>query len=307
MLIGSTLFGAVAGQMRGIALSTCVTLLVPEERRDRANGMVGTVTGVSFASTSVFSGLAVGGLGMGWAYLMATLLMAAASHTSAPSVSTSPSPSGPMAIVSRPSTSSGAVEAIRAVPGLLALILLAAFNNMLTGVFAALVDPYGLTLVSVETWGFLWGFISLAFIGGGVFVARRGLGAKPLRVVLGANLAIWAASALFSLRSSIILLTVGMVVWLALIPVIEAAEQTVLQRSIPFERQGRVFGFAEMIENAASPLTSLLMAPLASAVFMPTMTDGVGADLIGSWFGTGPERGWRSSSPSPDWSGSPSP
>ena len=33
------------------------------------------------------------------------------------------------------------------------------------------------------------------------------------------------------------------------------------------------------------------MAPLASAVFMPTMTDGVGADLIGSWFGTGPERG----------------
>jgi hypothetical protein len=130
-----------------------------------------------------------------------------------------------------------------------------------------------------------------AFIGGGLFVARRGLGAKPLQVVLGANLAIWAASALFSVRSSIILLTVGMVVWLALIPVIEAAEQTVLQRSIPFERQGRVFGFAQMTENAASPLTSLLMAPLASAVFMPTMTDGAGADLIGSWFGTGPERG----------------
>ena len=69
-----------------------------------------------------------------------------------------------------------------------------------------------------------------------------------------------------------------MVVWLALIPVIEAAEQTVLQRSIPFERQGRVFGFAQMVENAASPLTAFLMAPLAEAVFMPSMTDGVGAD-----------------------------
>ena len=54
--------------MRGIALSTCVTLLVPEDRRDRANGMVGTVTGISFAITSVFSGLVIGGLGMGWAY-----------------------------------------------------------------------------------------------------------------------------------------------------------------------------------------------------------------------------------------------
>ena len=51
--------------MRAIALSTCVTLLVPEDHRDRANGMVGTVTGVSFAITSVFSGLVVGRLGHG--------------------------------------------------------------------------------------------------------------------------------------------------------------------------------------------------------------------------------------------------
>ena len=87
------------------------------------------------------------------------------------------------------------------------------------------------------------------------------------------------------------LLTIGMVVWLLLIPVIEAAEQTVLQRSIPFERQGRVFGFAQLVENAAAPLTAFLIAPLAETVFMPFMTDGAGADWIGGWFGTGPERG----------------
>ena len=33
------------------------------------------------------------------------------------------------------------------------------------------------------------------------------------------------------------------------------------------------------------------MAPIAEAVFMPFMTDGKGADWIGGWFGTGPERG----------------
>ena len=32
---GSRLLGSVAGQMRSIAMSTCVTLLVPDERRDR--------------------------------------------------------------------------------------------------------------------------------------------------------------------------------------------------------------------------------------------------------------------------------
>ncbi len=52
-----------------------------------------------------------------------------------------------------------------------------------------------------------------------------------------------------------------------------------------------MFGFAQLVENAASPVTALLIGPLAETVFMPTMTDGSGADLIGDWFGTGPERG----------------
>ena len=56
------------------------------------------------------------------------------------------------------------------------LIVLAAFNNLLGGVFMALMDAYGLSLVSVETWGLLWGFISLAFIAGGLVVAKVGLG-----------------------------------------------------------------------------------------------------------------------------------
>jgi len=55
--------------------------------------------------------------------------------------------------------------------------------------------------------------------------------------------------------------------------------------------QVNLAGFAQLVENAASPLTALLIGPLAEAVFMPYMTDGRGADMIGSWFGTGPERG----------------
>ena len=325
LLVMSTLLGSVAGQMRGIALSTCVTLLVPESRRDRANGMVGTVTGLSFAITSVFSGLVIGGFGMGWAYygsLALTLVTLAHLRTiridepepgADPQPTVAPPTDTPPTGTQPPATGGsdgpvaggagkggwwarhvdvpGALEAIRAVPGLRMLIFLAAFNNLLAGVFMALMDAYGLSLVSVETWGLLWGFISLALIAGGIVVAKRGLGRNPLRVVLVANFLNWTVCSLFALRSSIVLLTIGMVVWLALMPAIEAAEQTVLQRSIPFERQGRVFGFAQLVENAAAPLTTFLMAPIAEAVFMPLMTDGAGADLIGGWFGTGPERG----------------
>jgi len=293
LLVAATLLGSVAGQMRGIVLSTCVTLLVPDGERDRANGLVGTVTGISFAITSVFSGLVIGGLGMGWAYYGSLVLtVAALAHVTTIEID-EPDPD-PIAAgaARRPAVDvRGALEAIRAVPGLTMLILLAAFNNLLAGVFMALMDAYGLELVSVQAWGLLWGLISLAFIAGGLFVARFGLGSSPLRVVLAGNLVNWAVCSVFAVRSSIVLVAVGMIVWLALIPVIEAGEQTILQRSIPYERQGRVFGFAQLVENAASPLTAFLMAPLAEAVFMPLMTDGRGANWIGGWFGTGPDRG----------------
>jgi MFS transporter, DHA3 family, multidrug efflux protein len=65
----------------------------------------------------------------------------------------------------------------------------------------------------------------------------------------------------------------------------------VLQKVVPFERQGRVFGFAQSMEQAASPLTAFLISPVAQFVFIPFMTTGAGVELLGPWFGTGPERG----------------
>lgn len=291
LFVALVLIGSVAGGLRSIAMSTCVTLLVPADRRDRANGLVGTVTGVSFAITSVFSGLVIGQLGMGWAlYGSLTLTVAALVHLNTIHIEETV-PARAEGDHARHVDVKGALEAIRAVPGLGMLIALAAFNNLLGGVFMALMDAYGLELVSVEAWGFIWGFLSTGFILGGLIVAKRGLGPTPVKVVVFGNLVNWIVCSLFTVQSSIVLLTIGTFIWITMMPAIEAAEQTVLQRAIPFEKQGRVFGFAQMVENAASPLTAIAIGPLTESVFMPFMTDGRGADLIGDWFGTGPERG----------------
>jgi DHA3 family multidrug efflux protein-like MFS transporter len=82
-----------------------------------------------------------------------------------------------------------------------------------------------------------------------------------------------------------------MAIYMVLIPYAEASEQTILQRVVPYERQGRVFGFAQSVEQAASPLTAFLIGPITQLAFIPFMTDGAGADWIGGWFGTGPDRG----------------
>jgi MFS transporter, DHA3 family, multidrug efflux protein len=284
------LLGAIVGNLRSIALSTLVTILIPEEKRDKANGLVGTTNGVAFLAASVLSGLAVGFLGIAWVFAFAIGLNALAIlhlwtiAISEPEVAHAEAHSDKVDI-------RGTIKAIQVVPGLFGLIFFHTFNNFLGGVFMSLMDAYGLSLVSVQVWGMLWGFLSLGFIVGGLLVAKKGLGSNPLRRLFLANIAMWTICVLFTLHSSIALLTAGLFVWLCLIPVVEAAEQTILQKAIPPERQGRVFGFAQSIEQAASPITAFLIGPIAEFVFIPFMTSGAGVELLGPWFGTGADRG----------------
>lgn len=286
------LAGAIAGNLRGIALLTLVTILVPEGQRDRANGLVGSANGVAFLVAATFSGLAVGFVGMQWTLAIALILIA----LTILHLWLLPIPEKEIIRSESDTLSSsidirGSIRAIQLVPGLFGLIFFQTFNNFLGGVFMSLMDAYGLLLVSVQTWGVLWGVLSLGFIVGGLIVARRGLGEKPLRMLFLANIAAWTITVIFPLRASIVLLATCMFIYLCLIPVVEAAEQTILQTVIPPERQGRVFGFAQSIEQAASPITAFLIGPIAQLIFIPFMTTGAGVELIGRWFGTGTDRG----------------
>lgn len=148
----------------------------------------------------------------------------------------------------------------------------------------ALMDAYGLSLVSVQTWGIMWGFLSFAFIIGGTIVARRGVGKNPVRTLVGLNMVTWFVCIFFTMNASIILFVVGIVSWMILMPIIESSEQTIVQKVIPYEKQGRVIGFAQSVESAASPLTTFFIGPIAQYVTIPFMTTGAGVTLIGSWF-----------------------
>jgi MFS transporter, DHA3 family, multidrug efflux protein len=294
-----SMFGVIAGNVRSIALMTLVTLLIPEDRRDRANGVVGTTLGVSFLVTSVISGLLVAAGGMFYVLLLSMAVLGL-SVVHLAFVRLEDRPEGTAASDAESTDLQpkqhkvdvrGTVRVVRGVPGLLALIAFSCFNNFLAGAFMALLDAYGLYLMSVQAWGLLWGALSTCFILGGLAVAKTGLGKNPVRLLLLVNVGFWSVSCVFPLQSSVILLTAGMAVYMLLGPYAEAAEQTVLQKVVPYERQGRVFGFAQSIELAASPLTAFMIGPITQLIFIPFMTTGGGVELIGGWFGTGPDRG----------------
>lgn len=282
--------GVIAGNIRNIALPTLVTALVPEDRRDKANGLVGMVTGIGFLTTSAVSGFLVAWGGMVAALGFAvTFTVAAFVHLLLVRVE-EPRPAAETGAPKRIDLR-GTITVVAGVPGLFALILFATFNNFLGGVFMALLDAYGLSLMAVQHWGLFWALVSCAFILSGIVIARTGLGRNPLRTLLLVNLIAWTAGALFTVQSSIPLLAAGCIIWMFLGPFAEAAEQTTLQKVVPYERQGRVFGFAQSVEQAAAPLTAFIIAPVAQFVFIPFMTTGSGAEAIGDWYGRGPERG----------------
>jgi DHA3 family multidrug efflux protein-like MFS transporter len=283
--------GVIAGNIRNIALPTLVTVLVAEERRAKANGLVGMVGGISFGVVSVISGVLVGHSGMYWVLILG-MVMSAVAIVHLLFVKT-PARTANLDGTNEPKRVDirGTMIVLGAIPGLFALILFTTFNNLIGGMFMALVDAYGLSLVSVETWGLLLGILSFAFMIGGAAIARWGLGRNPLRAMMLANVVIWTTCTLFTIQSWIALFMVGMFVFMAVSPYIEASEQTVIQKVVPEDRQGRVFGFAQSVEQTASPLTAFLIGPITQFFFIPLMDTGKGADLIGDWFGTGPDRG----------------
>ncbi|WP_431796168.1 MFS transporter [Microbacterium enclense] len=287
---GVVLGGAVIENMRNIALSTTVTLLVPEERRANANGLVGTVQGLSFVVTSVFSGLSVGQLGMGWTLAIAIVLtLVALLHLLTIRIPEKrPEPTGERA----PAVDvRGAVRAVRASPGLFALLIFSTFNNLIGGVYLALMDPYGLQLFSVEAWGLVLGITATGFIIGGGLVAKFGLGRNPIRTMLLIVIGMGVLGATFTLRDWWWLYIAGIWVYMALIPAVEAAEQTVIQKVVPFETQGRVFGFAAAFESASAPITAFLIAPIAEFAIIPYMDGADGRATWGWLLGDGIGRG----------------
>lgn len=287
---GIILLGGVIEQLRNIALSTTVTLLIPEDKRANANGLVGTVQGIAFLVTSVFSGLSIGFLGMGWTLVIAIAAMGLTFlhllFIRIPEGTPEPDPDARSAVDFR-----GSVRAIRMAPGLFALIVFSTFNNLIGGVYMALMDPYGLTLFDAQTWGFALAFASTGFLIGGALVAKFGLGKRPVRTLLWVVIAMGLLGAVFMLREWWPLYVIGMWMYMALVPPAEAAEQTVIQKVVPFERQGRVFGVAAAMEAAAAPITAFLIAPIAEFVIIPYMDGRAGRQQWGWLLGEGEARG----------------
>lgn len=285
------LAGAVMVNARNLALVSSVAFLVEEKRRDRANGLLGSAQGLGMMATNIFSGLAIGRLGMGNTILISLFLMTVTLiHLKLIEIPEPPLKHDPH-LAHKKIDFASALKTIKSVPGLMMLLFFTTFNNLIGGIFMALIDPYGLTLFSVEMWGIVSGLSFAGFILGGILVAKRGLGKNPLKLMLLASSAIALIGVFYTIREWAWLFVAGMFTYMTLFPVVEAAEQTIIQKVVPQTKQGRVFGFAQTLEAAASPVSAFLIGPLAQFWLIPYMATPQGQARFSWLLGTGSARG----------------
>lgn len=292
VFISLALAGAVVENLRNVALSTTVSIMIPNQERDKANGLVGAAQGIGFVVTSAVSGLSVGFLGLGWTLVIATVVTLLSFvhllffvHIPEEGIVHDPE------LANKKVDIKGTLVAIRQLPGLMALIIFATLNNLIGGVYMALMDPYGLTLFSVEQWGLVFAVAGTGFVFGGMLIAKFGLGKNPLKTLLLALIIMGAIGALFTIREWWWLYALGIWLYLLIVPFVEAAEQTIVQRVVPLGQQGRVFGFAQSAEAAAAPITAFAIAPLAEFVIIPYVNSTQGAERFAPLLGHGDVRG----------------
>lgn len=281
----AVLFWVIVWNIRMIAMSTMMTLLFDDEHRDKANGMLWVANGIAFWIVSVLSWLVIGFLWMWWAIIFtliaSCLWILHLIFLSFPKEDFSQHQEDWKKVDIK-----GTIKIISGISWLFGLIFFTMFNNFLWGVFVALMDPYWLSLVSVEVWWIIWGSLSFGFIVGWLLISKWWLGKNPLKTLLMVNIILWIVCIFFTSVSSIIVTTIGLFFFMMLNPYAEASEQTILQKIVPFNRQWRVFWFAQSIEQTASPVTAFFIWPITELFVIPFMASQTWEQIFWWWFWT---------------------
>ncbi len=284
---------AAFAMFQGPAFSASVTMLVPDEQRDRANaiqqmrgaaaGLIGpTLAGALFALIGAPGVMAVDLFTFGVAIVVVGLVR-----------------------IPRPAQSAEG----RAMQGalwretlvgfrylwarrpLFIMICTATMVNFFFDAVGVLITPYVLSITGSETsLGLLLSLFSAGALVGGLIMSAWG-GTRPRVRTIFPGIVITGLlfSALGVARSP---LTLGAIAFSMMVPLpmVNAAFAAILQFKVPPDLQGRVFAAVSQLAMLFSPIAFLLSGPLADRVFEPAVGGEAWmwfAPVVGSQAGSG--------------------
>ncbi|MEV6766729.1 MFS transporter [Streptomyces sp. NPDC051105] len=292
-----TLLGSAAA-FQFPALGAAVPLLVQKDQLQRANGLLASAKSTAEVGGPALGGLLVAFSGMGF-ILAADLLSFAVALTTVRIAPMHGDTSGRgKAHGPRKRLLAEAVEGTRflfRIPSLRDVILTFCLVNLVMVFGFAAVQPMVLArsggetsaLASVNT------AIGVGGITGGLLMAAWSGPRKRARgMLLGIIGMCLSAQVAMALAGGVVGWCAAILVGAALMPMVNAVMQALVQTKVPQEWHGRVFGAVMFLSQISVPLATAVSGPLADHVFEPQAAAGTGifvvlGPLVGDGAGSG--------------------
>jgi len=276
------------------AFAAATTLLVPKERLARANGLVQLGVALAQIIAPAIAGAILSSFG-----LLLILLVDLCTFVFASCMLLIVRiPKAPVSDAGRAARGSVREELrfgwrfIRERPGLFWLLIFFAGFNLTIGVVRTLIGPLVLGFADSRALGFVLSSGGLGMLlGSGVMLTwggpkRQVYGIMIFALMLGILLFLGAA------RPSTPLIALGAFGGFFTAPLISGCSDTIWQRKVPSDVQGRVFSFRALVAGGTLPLASLIAGPLSDHLFEPLLQEGGAlAGSVGRLLGVGPGRG----------------
>ncbi len=181
---------------------------------------------------------------------------------------------------------------IRERQGLLALLLFFAAVNLVTSMCSVAIIPMVRGFATPAGVGIVMSMTGIGMLLGGSFMTATG-GPRPrIRGILGSAALMTLCFVVIAARPSIVVTSIGVVLFFLTIPVINGSSQAIWQSKVPPDLQGRVFALRRMIAQFTTPIGDFSAGPLTDHVFQPLMIPGgLLAASLGRLIGVGPGRG----------------
>jgi MFS family permease len=322
LLYPALVIGSVFAQLHAAAYDSCIVLLMPESRWNRANGLVQLGEAIANVSAPLAAGallivlhiwglilLDIATFGVAFVALL-VMKMPDVSQQPDAALDATPEPGATLdgtADDGPEGTAGPAVPGqrrrfrddllygwrfIRGAGGLLPMLIMFSLLSFFVNIAVVGATPLVLSFASSATFGVVAAFGGAGMVAGGLtMVAWKGP-KERVPLMLAALLGSGIFIGLYGVRPSPVLVAAGQFGFFFCLPVANSLAAGIWQRRVPADAQGRVFSVRRMLARVSVPIAILIAGPLIDDVFKPLLTrNGRLAGSLGHLLGTGPGRG----------------
>lgn len=284
---------SAAESFQGPAQAASITNMVAPDQLARANGIMSLAQFGSTVLAPVLAGVLVYVIGIGGVLGIdiATFLIAVGMVLVLRIPQPAATAEGALGAGSIWSEMAAGLRYILDRVSLVNLMLLFTVVNLVVGLFVGLINPLILARSGENTrvLGLVLTINGIGGVVGGLLLSIWGGPKRRIQGVLGGMMVMnFLGIAVVGLGRSFLIWAVGAFIVALAIPVINGCTMAILQLKVAPDVQGRVFGVARVVAQAAFPLALVVAGPLADRVLEPAMAPGGAlAPVLGGLVGTG--------------------